>query len=115
MGMATLVTRFEFGLRGAILAVVCLQALAAGSALSAAMGVPVDLLSPKNGGQLAQASSDQWTAAIDGREEAAYGFADGQEAVFGFENGAPARFSKFAMLITGGGANIKEFELPGGR
>jgi len=73
----------------------------------------VNLLASENGGHLVLASSEDWQATIDGREDFAqisYGL--GKEAVYTFKDERPVTFDTFAMLIPGTeNNNIKEFEL----
>ncbi|MBK8815701.1 MAG: TIR domain-containing protein [Methylococcaceae bacterium] len=73
----------------------------------------INLLAAENGGQLLVASSDDWTATIDGKEEwgqISYGL--GKEAVYGFKDEKPALFDTFSMLITEtADTNVKSFEL----
>lgn len=76
----------------------------------------INLLAPENGVQLLVASSDDWTATIDGKEDfsqISYGL--GTEAVYGFKDEQAATFDTFTMLISEtSGYNVKEFELLAG-
>ena len=73
----------------------------------------INLLSPELGGQLLVASSDDWAATIDGKEDfsqISYGL--GKEAVYGFKDEQAAIFDTFTMLISDtNDYNVKEFEL----
>jgi hypothetical protein len=75
---------------------------------------PINLLSPRNGGQVVVATNDGWLKTIDGNETRAYLFTPDDSAVFAFKNERPAIFDTFAMLIPGKGNNVKEFELLAG-
>lgn len=73
----------------------------------------INLLTAENGVQLLVASSDDWAATIDGKEDwsqISYGL--GKEAVYGFKDEQAATFDTFTMLISEtGDYNVKEFEL----
>jgi hypothetical protein len=73
----------------------------------------INLLSSDNGGQLLAASSDDWKATIDGKEDwAQISYGLGKEAVYGFKDDKAAVFDTFTMLITEtGDNNVKDFEL----
>ncbi len=73
----------------------------------------INLLTAENGGHLAVASSDDWSATIDGKEDwQQISSGIGQEAVYAFEGEQPATFDKFTMLISEtADSNIEEFEL----
>ncbi len=73
----------------------------------------INLFAPENGAQVLVASSDAWTATIDGKEDWQQ-ISDGlgKEAVYGFRDERPATFDTFTMLITEtADSNVKEFEL----
>ena len=76
----------------------------------------INLFAPENGTEILVASSDDWKATVDGKEnwsQISYGI--GMEAVYGFKGDRPAIFDTFTMLITGtSDSNIKEFELLAG-
>lgn len=72
-----------------------------------------NLFAPENGVELLVASSDDWKATIDGKEDfsqISYGL--GKEAVYGFKDEQSATFDTFTMLISAtSDYNVKEFEL----
>src|SRR4029079_18401852 len=76
----------------------------------------INLFAPENGTEILVASSDDWKATVDGKEnwnQISYGI--GMEAVYGFKGDRPATFDTFTMLITGtSDSNIKDFELLAG-
>lgn len=73
----------------------------------------INLLAPENGAHVLVASSDAWTATIDGKEDwQQISDGIGKEAVYGFQDERPATFDTFTMLITEtADSNVKEFEL----
>jgi hypothetical protein len=96
----------------------------------------LNLLAPKNGGQVMIAPHDFWLETIDGKEHPAgkrpeddspagralerlagiqrfvyYPFQPGEQAVFAFQEERPATFDTFRVLIPGAGSNLNEFAL----
>jgi hypothetical protein len=74
----------------------------------------INLLNPKNGGQVVLATTDGWLNTIDGNESRYVKLTPGDSAVFAFKGEQPAIFDTFAILILGKGNNVKEFELSAG-
>jgi hypothetical protein len=97
---------------------------------------PINLLAPKNGGQVMIAPHGFWLETIDGNEHpagrrrqddspagralerlagtqrfVAQLFQPGEEAVFAFQDERPATFDTFSVLIPGAGQNLHEFAL----
>jgi len=81
--------------------------------LSQADATSINLLNPKNGGQVIVATSDGWLKTIDGSEDAKE-FRWNEWAIFAFENEQTATFDTFAVLIPAEGWNVIEFELLAG-
>jgi hypothetical protein len=80
--------------------------------LSQANATPINLLNPKNGGQVVVASSDAWLQTIDGNESRGLQLARDDSAIYAFKNERSATFDTFAVLIPGKlDKNLKEFEL----
>jgi hypothetical protein len=87
-----------------------------GEAAAAPVAAPagqVDLLSPRNGGQLVTAVDADWVKITSGNEaDSVYTHNPAPEAVFAFKDGRPATFSRFAVLIASTNARwVKEFEI----
>jgi hypothetical protein len=83
--------------------------------LSQAGSTSINLLSPKNGGQVVVAASDAWLKTIDGNESRGMELRRDESAVYAFKNERPATFDTFAVLIPGTlDKNLKEFELLAG-
>ena len=75
----------------------------------------INLLSPKNGGELLAMPSDVWQATADDQEQAASWLQTDEEGVYGFQDGRPATFDTFTVLIDGASPNNpKEIELLAG-
>lgn len=81
--------------------------------VSQASSSPINLLSPKNGGQVIVATSDDWLKTIDGSESAKE-FPWEEWAIYAFKDERPATFDTFAVLIPGQGPNLRQFELLAG-
>lgn len=73
----------------------------------------INLLASENGGHVLVASSDDWAATIDGKEDQkVIDGGVGQSAVFAFKDERPATFDTFTMLIAkASDFNVKDFEL----
>ncbi len=88
------------------------EAPAASEVGSVAGGRRVNLLAQDNGGMVLAASDNEWTKAIDGREDA---FATMGEAVFAFRDERAALFDTFTVLVSAAGdAYLRDFELLAG-
>ena len=76
----------------------------------------INLFSTDNSATLVVASSDDWKATIDSKEDMAYiGNALGKEAIYSFKDDRTAAFDTFTMLISQtDDCNVKEFELLAG-
>src|SRR5271166_1839482 len=80
--------------------------------LSQASSTSINLLNPKNGGQVVVSASDAWLKTIDGNESRGMQLNRDDSAVYAFKNERPATFDTFAVLIPGKlDKNVKEFEL----
>lgn len=79
--------------------------------VSQASSSPINLLSPKNGGQVVVATNESWFKTIDGNEKRAVQFSRDDSVVYAFKDEQPAAFDTFAVLIPFKGDNLKEFEL----
>lgn len=100
-----------YGLLGATV----LLLLAPTRAVAQAGSATINLLDPKNGGQVVVATGDHWLLTIDGNERQSVKFYDVDWAVFAFKGERPAVFDTFAVLIHGTTRdNIKQFELLAG-
>jgi hypothetical protein len=85
--------------------------LNATAAFSETGGPLINLLDPKNGGQVLVETSDSWLQTIDGTETEKE-FHLNEWAVFAFKDERPATFDTFAVLIPGQDEyNMREFEL----
>jgi hypothetical protein len=82
--------------------------------VSQASSSPINLLSPKNGGQVVVATNEGWFKTIDGNEERAVQFSRNDLVVYAFRDEKPATFDTFAVLIPRKGDNLREFELLAG-
>jgi hypothetical protein len=83
--------------------------------LSQIDGTSINLLNPKNGGQVVVAASDGWLKTIDGNESRGTELRRGDWAVYAFKNDRPAVFDTFSVLIPARwDQNLKEFELLAG-
>jgi hypothetical protein len=100
--------------RYGILVVTVWLLLAPTSGFSQASSSPINLLSPKNGGQVVVATNNNWLRTIDGNEERAVEFASNDWVVYAFKNEQQAAFDTFTVLIPRKGDNLKEFELLAG-
>jgi hypothetical protein len=81
--------------------------------LSQTDATSINLLNPRNGGQVIVATSDGWLKTIDG-DEAAKEFRWKEWAIYAFRDEQAATFDTFAVLIPAEGPNLKEFELLAG-
>jgi hypothetical protein len=77
---------------------------------SKASSSSINLLDPKNGGQVVVTTSDRWLRTIDS-EGGGTQLAVDEWAVYAFKDERPATFDAFAVLIPDSGNNVKEFEL----
>ena len=84
--------------------------LNATTAFSQTGGPIINLLDPKNGGQVLVETSDNWAKTIDGTETDK-DFNDDEWAVFAFKDERPATFDTFAVLIPWKGNNLGNFAL----
>src|ERR1700730_911702 len=66
----------------------------------------INLLSPKNGGQIVVATNDGWLKTIDGNESHEGLFQVDDSAVYAFKDERPATFDTFAVMIPGKGDNL---------
>lgn len=73
----------------------------------------VNLLAPKEGGQLVAAPADGWAKAMTGKDDDVVNLCSfPSEAIFSFKDDSPATFSRFKMLIPhADGGIIKDFEI----
>jgi hypothetical protein len=86
--------------------------LASTHGLSQASSTSINLLNPKNGGQVVVETSDGWLKTIDGNESRGMLLHGDDSAVYAFKGERPATFDTFAVLIPGRDEkNVKEFEL----
>jgi hypothetical protein len=71
----------------------------------------INLLDPKQGGQIVAASNDTWRRATDGKAEP-FDLRVGEEAVYAFKAGQAATFDTFSVLIPKADVvNVQEIEL----
>jgi hypothetical protein len=83
--------------------------------LSQSGSTSINLLNPKNGGQIVVAASDAWSNTIDGNEGRGTSLRRDDSGVYAFKNERPATFDTFAVLIPGRlDTNVKEFEVLAG-
>jgi hypothetical protein len=99
-----------YGLLGATVLLLVASTRAVAQASSAA----INLLDPKNGGQVVVATTDDWLKTIDGNESKGIRIDKSDWAVFAFKGERLAVFDTFAVLIPRKGANVKEIELLAG-
>jgi hypothetical protein len=99
-----------YGLLGATV----LLLLAPTRSVAQAGSATINLLDPKNGGQIVVATKDDWLKTIDGNESNEILIDVNEWAVFAFKGERPAIFDTFAVLIPGKGDNVKEIELLAG-
>ncbi|HET6621132.1 MAG TPA: VWA domain-containing protein [Dongiaceae bacterium] len=72
----------------------------------------LNLLDPKQGGQLLTAPNDVWGATNDGKPDRVTWMRSDEEGVYAFEDERPATFDTFTVLVNGSdGGNLKDFEL----
>jgi hypothetical protein len=104
----------HISLKGLLVAAVWLL-LAPTLGLSQASSTSINLLNPRNGGQVVVAASDAWLKTIDGNESRGMELGRDDSAVYAFKNERPATFDTFAVLIPARlDRNLKEFELLAG-
>ena len=87
--------------------------LNATTAFSQTGGPIINLLDPKNGGQVLVETSDNWAQMIDGTETSKK-FDENEWGVFAFKDERTATFDTFAVLIPSQGSNLEDFELLAG-
>lgn len=80
--------------------------------LSQASSTSINLLNPKNGGQVVVATSNGGLKTINGNESRGMLLHGDDSAVYAFKGERPATFDTFAVLIPGRAEkNVKECEL----
>jgi hypothetical protein len=88
--------------------------LTPGHGLSQSSAPLINLLDPKKGGQVIEATKDAWLNTIKGKEDSYFEFDWDEWAIYAFRDERPAIFDTFAVLIPGKGNNMKDFELLAG-
>jgi hypothetical protein len=74
----------------------------------------INLIAAENGGEIVTASTERWTATVDGKEDT-YTWVDSGQAVYAFKDGRAATFDAFAVLIPStSDNNLGEFEILAG-
>jgi hypothetical protein len=74
----------------------------------------INLLDPKNGGQVVVATKDVWSQTILVNKGHGQEFSEADWVVYAFKDELPATFDVFTVLIPGADRNVKEFELLAG-